>query len=263
MMKVLAKVAKIKVATVSYLNTIPFIYGFDHSTQSALFDLRLGHPGKCFSLFSNNEVDIALVPVASLTSLGDCRIIQPFCIGADGKVGSVFLLSNDLPEKIETVFLDLHSMTSNQLVEILCREYWKTNPAFIFPENYPPQLKQKEAVVAIGDKSFKMSGRFKYAFDMAEMWKNFTGKAFVFAVWVTRQNLHPTTIKAFNEALSYGVNNISESIIYSRPDVLPVDETLEYLTNKIKYRLNENLMSGMTLFLDKIKPEWKTRIEFI
>lgn len=262
-MKVLAKIAKIKVAAVSYLNTIPFIHGIDNSSVSEMIDLRLGNPYKCFQMFQKNEVDIALVPVGSLPSVGQCKIIKPFCIGADGKVGSVFLLSNCSPENIETVYYDLHSLTSNKLVEILCHEYWKTDPVFRFPEFTPPQIQKNEAFVAIGDKSFKLTSRYKYAIDMSEIWKKMTGQAFVFAVWITKLNLHPSILQGFNEALLYGVNNIPDSIIYARPELLPTDETLDYLTNKISFRLNDRLIEGMSDYLDRIMPEWKNTVEFI
>jgi chorismate dehydratase len=262
-MKVLAKIAKIKVAAVSYLNTIPFIHGIDNSSVSEMIDLRLGNPYKCFQMFQKNEVDVALVPVGSLPSIGNCKIIKPFCIGADGKVGSVFLLSDSSPENIKTVYYDLHSLTSNKLAEILCHEHWKIDPVFSFPECTPPPLQKNEAFVAIGDKSFKLTSRFKYAVDMSEEWKKMTGEAFVFAVWITKLNLHPSIIQGFNEALSYGVNNIHDSIVYARPEILPTDETLDYLIHKISFQLNDRLMEGMSSYLDRIMPEWRDTIEFI
>ncbi len=262
-MKVLAKVAKIKVAAVSYLNTIPFIYGIDHSSVSEMIDLRLGNPYKCFQMFHKNEVDIALVPVGSLPSVDSCKIIKPFCIGADGKVGSVFLFSDTSPENITTIYYDLHSLTSNKLIKILCQEHWRINPVFRYPECMPPKLKEKEAFVAIGDKSFRSVLKYKYVFDLSEEWKKMTGKAFVFAVWITKLNLHPAVIQGFNEALSYGVNNIPDSIVYAKPEILPTDETLDYLSRKITFKLNENLLEGMSSYMDRIMPDWKNSIEFV
>jgi len=262
-MKVIAKLAKIKVASVSYLNTIPFIYGLDHSSVSGMIDLRLGNPYKCFQLFLKNEADVALIPVGSLPLAGECNILKPHCIGSDGNVGSVFLLSDSPVEHINTVYYDFHSLTSNKLVEILCKEHWKIAPSLLFPENYPPKLSEHEAVIAIGDKAFRMKDEYKFAYDLSGEWKKLTGNAFIFAVWVTKLNLHPEIINGFNEALSFGVGNILNSISYSRPDILSIERTKDYLINNIIFEMNDSLLKGMEQFLDFIYPEHQRQIRFV
>ena len=178
-----AGIAKIKVIAVSYLNTVPFIYGMDYSAFSGLIDLRLANPSKCFHLLQKGDADIALVPVGSLPMIGKCNIITPHCIGANGNVGSVFLLSDSPIESIKTIYCDLHSMTSNKLAEILCRDYWKVNPVIRYPETYPPTIHGNDGIIAIGDKSFKMLKSYKYQYDLAQAWKEMTMLPFVFAVW--------------------------------------------------------------------------------
>jgi len=51
----------IKVSAVSYLNTMPFIYGLKHSNFIESIDLQLNYPSLCAEKLLNNEVDIALV----------------------------------------------------------------------------------------------------------------------------------------------------------------------------------------------------------
>jgi chorismate dehydratase len=262
-MKVIARLAKIKVVSVSYLNTIPFIYGLDHSAVSGMIDLRLGNPYKCFQLFMQNEADVALIPVGSLPLAGECNILKPHCIGADGNVGSVFLLSDSPAEKVNTIFFDLHSLTSNKLVEILCKQHWKIAPSFLYPEIYPPKLREHEAVIAIGDKAFRMKGEYKFVYDLSGEWKRLTGNSFIFAVWATKLNLHPEIIQGFNEALSFGVENILNSISYSKPDILSIEKTKDYLTNNIIFEMNDSLLKGMEQFLDFIYPTHKNMIHFV
>ena len=48
-----------------------------------------------------------------------------------------------------------------------------------------------ESLVAIGDKTFFLENEFKYVFDMASEWKNFTDLPFVFACWVAHENVDP------------------------------------------------------------------------
>ncbi len=258
-----AGIAKIRVVAVSYLNTVPFIYGIDNSAFSELIELSLGNPLKCFQQFQNGDADVALVPTGSLPLLGKCNIITPHCIGADGKVGSVFLLSNTPIENVSTIYCDLHSVTSNKLVEILCRDHWHINPAIRYPDIYPPKLRPNDGIVAIGDKSFKMLKSFKYHYDLSEAWKSMTGLPFVFAVWITKNNLHPEIIKGFNSALAYGVKDILASIEYCQPEILPVDEILYYLKYNVVHVLNENLLKGLFHYLDLIAPGIRSEIELI
>ena len=53
----------IRISAVSYLNTIPFIYGLKQSELIDNIDLRLDYPSVCADKLINNEVDLALVPV--------------------------------------------------------------------------------------------------------------------------------------------------------------------------------------------------------
>ncbi len=263
MTKILARITKIKVASVSYLNTVPFIYGMDNSAMAGLIDLKLGNPYKCFQLFHKKQVDIALIPVGSLPLTEKTRIIFPHCIGADGNVGSVYLLSNTPLKEIKTIYCDLHSVTSNKLVEILCYEHWKIVPVIRYPETYPPVIGKKDAIVCIGDKSFKMKEKFKYAFDLGFEWKAMTGLPFVFAVWCTHKNLHPEFIQGFNEALDFGISNISESIDYCKPQIIPVADTINYLTKNIIFTIDNKLKEGMEMYLDSIMPDFKKKITYI
>jgi chorismate dehydratase len=258
-----AGIAKIRVVAVSYLNTVPFIYGMDYSAFSNLIDLRLGNPLKCFQLFQKGDADIALVPVGSLPMIGKCNIITPHCIGADGNVGSVFLLSDSPAEKIKTIYCDLHSVTSNKLVEILCRDYWKISPVIRYPDMYPPEIQTHDAIIAIGDKSFKMLKSYKYHYDLSQIWKNMTNLPFVFAVWVTKSDIHPTLLKGFNEALTYGVQNIHASIEYCQPGILPVDEIVQYLKFNVIHVMNDSLKEGLFHFLNFIYPEFRAEIKLI
>ena len=59
---------KYKVSAVSYLNTVPFIYGLKSSKIYEDIELQLNYPSACAKKLINDEVDIALVPVVILKS---------------------------------------------------------------------------------------------------------------------------------------------------------------------------------------------------
>ena len=53
----------VRITAVSYLNTIPFIYGIENSLLSYNIELSLDYPTICADKLINDEVDLALVPV--------------------------------------------------------------------------------------------------------------------------------------------------------------------------------------------------------
>jgi chorismate dehydratase len=72
---------KYKVSAVSYLNTIPFIYGLKQSKLMDTIDLHLDYPAICADKLINGEVDIALVPVVVIPQLENAYIISDYCFG--------------------------------------------------------------------------------------------------------------------------------------------------------------------------------------
>src|SRR5262245_24497557 len=121
---------KIKVSAVSYLNSKPFIYGLEHSEVKNEIDLQLDVPSTCAAKLFEDKVDLGLVPVAVLPDLDEYHIITDYCIGADGEVGSVLLLSEVPLNEIKTILLDYQSMTSVVLVQILADKFWKIQPSW-------------------------------------------------------------------------------------------------------------------------------------
>ena len=144
-----------RIAAVSYLNTIPFIYGIEHEGNLRA-ELLLSPPSLCAKNFAEHKADIALVPAAAVPSLADAQVVTEYCIGAAGPVRTVVLLSNEPIEKARRVFLDAHSLTSVQLAGYLLAKHWKVTPEYYTLEDYA-QLGHAlpgDAFLLIGDKVF-------------------------------------------------------------------------------------------------------------
>ena len=77
-----------KITAVSYLNTIPFVYGLQHA-DSLRADLSLAPPAECARRYMEEEADIALLPAAVVPELRETTIITDYCIGAVGAVRTV------------------------------------------------------------------------------------------------------------------------------------------------------------------------------
>jgi len=243
----------IKVAAISYLNSIPFIYGLENSNIYSDIILSLDYPSRVADSLLNDKVDIALAPIVVLNELKDYNVVSEFCIGAESSVDSVCLYSNVPIEKIKTISLDNQSRTSVELLKLLLREYWNVNPILINAlsnENF--EIHDDRAALVIGDRSFILNGQYNYVYDLAEIWNLMTGFPFVFACWITTKKLSDNFLIDFNNALKYGVNNISKSLEVKSYKNNYVNHE-DYLRTKISYNLNLRKKKAMQLFLKRIK----------
>ena len=54
---------KIRVSAISYLNSIPFVYGLENSPLLSEIELSLDIPSECAQKLFDNKVDLGLVPL--------------------------------------------------------------------------------------------------------------------------------------------------------------------------------------------------------
>ena len=224
-----------RIAAVSYLNTIPFIYGIGHEGNLRA-ELLLSPPAVCAKNFAEHKADIALVPAAAVPSLADAEIVTEYCIGAAGPVRTVVLLSGEPIETVRRVFLDAHSLTSVQLAGYLLAKHWKVSPEYYTMEDYA-QLDHAlpgDAFLLIGDKVFDYEGRFAYSYDLAAEWKKATRRPFAFAVWIARKGVDPDLTEGLQHALTFGIEHTYEAVLEYGFDRKPYD-AYGYLTQNIDY----------------------------
>lgn len=69
-----------RIAAVSCLSTIPFLYGIEHA-DSLRAELLLSDPTETIRRFYDRECDIALIPASATALLEDARIVTEYCVG--------------------------------------------------------------------------------------------------------------------------------------------------------------------------------------
>ncbi len=244
--------SKIKISAVSYTNTKPFLYGLQHTDIINKIDLSLDIPADCAQKLIDNTVDIGLIPVAAALNITDWHIVSDYCIGAIGAVNSVFIFSNCPIDEVQVLQLDPESRSSNNLALVLLKNYWKLSPQQITDApNYSTSTDKNTAFVQIGDRTFGKKDKYAYAYDLAEVWQQFTGLPFVFAAWIANKPIPADFIEEFNVALKYGLDHRTELFkeLPTRADF----DLEDYLMHKIDFELTDAKKQALFLFLDYIK----------
>ncbi len=243
--------SRVRIASVEYLNALPFTYGV---AESGLIeaDLQLLPPAECAERLAAGEVDIALVPVGTLAMLGDdVDVVTSHCIGATGAVRTVVLVSDEPIDKIKRVWLDSESRTSIKLLAHLCDNHFHICPEWrlLSDEKVIERAEDGDAFLLIGDKVFDHEGTFEYSIDLAEEWLRHSSLPFAFAVWCARRDVDEDAIEALEEALTWGVEHTFEALQHLRPQIDIVDG-YSYLTENIDTILDSGKRRAMEIFHD-------------
>ncbi len=239
--------SKLKIALVSYINTIPFIEGIRAS--KALIDkveLLIDYPSNCAELIKNKEVDGGLIPVGALSEIEGYQVFTNYCIGANGAVDTVALFSQKPINEIKTIYLDYQSRTSAKLVQILAKEFWKKEFNYLpTSKGFESNIDDKSAILIIGDRVFEYEHLYKYKLDLAEEWKKQTQLPFTFAVWVANTKLKAVE-EELNKVFLESIRNIPNQ--YSNLLTISNEKFINYLTKKIDYTYDNDKKKAVQLF---------------
>lgn len=245
--------SKYKIASVSYLNSKPFLYGLKNYPFKSEIEFSVNTPAKISNQLLNDEVDLALVPVAVLSQLREYHLLNGFCIGSNGPVQSVSLFSELPIEKCKTVLLDYQSRTSVMLTKILFQKHWKLFPQFASTEDgYEQNIKGETAGLVIGDRALALKHKFPFVYDLSTEWKKLTNLPFVFAAWISANKIPDEIENELTKAFQYGINNIDKVIAEEQNNYSGIDVN-DYLTNGIDFILDDEKIKAMKLFLTYLK----------
>lgn len=232
---------KMRISAVSYTNAKPFVYGLTHGSLSDKIELSLDIPSDCADKLINNQIDIGLVPVATLLKLPSYQIVSNYCIGAIGAVYSVFIFSNKPITEIKSIRADQQSRTSNLLAKVLLKNHWKINPSWV-------ETDDADAFVLIGDRTFGKVEQYAHAYDLSSYWHEMTDMPFVFAAWVSNKTISENFISEFNETLKLGLAN--RPALIKELDTFPNFDMAKYLNEYIDYDLDDSKKAALAHFLE-------------
>ena len=235
----------------SYLNTKPLIYGFEKGMMMNEVELVTDFPASISDMLISNEVDIALVPVATIPSLAEYYIITDYCIGTTGEVASVCLFSDVPLTEIKTILLDYQSRSSVGLLKILLKDYWKLNAGLVNADaGYEEKIFGTTAGLVIGDRAFIQRKKSKYIYDLGTAWKEMTGLPFLFAAWIANKKLPQTFVEKFNQTTGEGLLHLPEIIAanpYTHYDLK------KYYEENISFNLDDDKRRGLEEYLKRLQ----------
>ena len=254
-----------RISASSYSNTAPLIWSFLYGSNHGAVEIILDNaPARSAELLSQNRVDAALVPVIAYQQIDGVRLIADVCVGAKEKVRSVCLVTAGRElDSVKSVSLDISSKTSACLTKIIFREFLGFEP--IWKDAKPDlqaMLTESDCALLIGDPALKLSaagsrlsvqpaladGITYKTFDLAELWKKYTGFGFVFAMWMTRNE---TCAIDFAAARDQGLLHLNDIAANYRAEIgLSSEEMLDYLSENISYSTDDSMQKGLELYFE-------------
>lgn len=256
-----------RLAASSYLNSAPLIWSFLQGSKRGQVDFVEAVPSRCAELLREEKVEGALVPVIEYQRIDSGFLVPDVCVGSQKEVLSVVLVSKDTElEQIRSVALDESSRTSATLVKVIFREFLDHEPAWTTRSpDLEEMLERNDAALIIGDPGMTFPRTGLKVWDMANVWRAYTGLGFVFAMWMIADlSSERARLVDFAGARDEGAQRVEEIVESYRHKIpLPVSELRKYLTENIVFRVDDSMEQGLRLYfelaakhglIDSVKP---------
>src|SRR5690348_12927198 len=107
-----------RISAISYLNTAPLMWDFEHGPAGRDFEISYTVPSQCAAELARGTADVGIIPSAAYASIPDLAIIPGVAIASKQAVRSILLVSHKSLEQIKTVALDSSSLTSVALIRV-------------------------------------------------------------------------------------------------------------------------------------------------
>lgn len=248
---------KVRIGMVNFINTAPIYEIWKKRSHPANWQVFEAPPSKLNQMLADGELDLGFVSSYEYAVRPqEYRILTDLSISANGSVGSVFLFSRIDPKLLdkETVLLSGQSETSIALIKIILEQFYKVQPKYVVGDVRGELAGRAAAILAIGDEALRLAGggHFQYQLDLGEVWCQYTGLPFVFAIFAVREEFcchHAATVaeiqKEFLACRGEGSRKL-ESICAQVAPRIPMhpDECYVYL-KAIEYDLSERKQQAL------------------
>ncbi len=274
----------IKIGEINYLNVYPIYYFLKkerlrNKNGFCFLEFILGTPVFLNQALQNGYIDIS--PSSSFyyaLNYDNSVLFKNISISSKKKVRSILLFSPKSIDEFsgnETIYITPETMTSINLLKVLLTEKYKfdiKNINFIImPSDADFRLKAGTGLgsgkisLHIGDNALKFendnihAGYFSY--DLADLWYEFTGFPFVFALFIIRKDSYEKNKDEFKILYEYLIKAKDKAVLNFKEVLKPVmadnfynfitgEELLDYWTSCLSFDLGENEINGYKLYCE-------------
>ena len=161
--------SRLRISAISYLNTAPLMWDFEHGSTGAAFDIAYTLPSHCALELERGAADIGIIPAAAYATIPSLSILPGVAIASKKAVRSILLVSHKPLDAINTVALDSSSLTSVALTRVLFGKYWGGGRQFSsLPPDIDTMLATHDAALLIGDPALTVDRSGYNTWDLAE-----------------------------------------------------------------------------------------------
>ncbi|MFI0261387.1 menaquinone biosynthetic enzyme MqnA/MqnD family protein [Streptomyces sp. NPDC017056] len=201
-----------RVGHIQFLNCMPLYWGLARTGTLLDLELTKDTPEKLSEQLVRGDLDIAPVTLVEFLRAADDLVAFPnLAVGCDGPVMSCVIVSQKPLEELDGVRVALGSTsrTSVRLAQLLLAEKIGVTPDYYTcPPDLGLMMQEADAAVLIGDAALRANLHDAprlglQVHDLGQMWKEWTGLPFVFAVWATRRDYlerEPEVVHKVHEA---------------------------------------------------------------
>ncbi|MEU6058525.1 menaquinone biosynthesis protein [Streptomyces sp. NPDC047097] len=201
-----------RVGHIQFLNCLPLYWGLARTGTLLDLELTKDTPEKLSEQLVRGDLDIGPVTLVEYLRHADELVAFPdLAVGCDGPVMSCVIVSQRPLTELDgaRVALGSTSRTSVRLAQLLLAERYGVAPDyFSCPPDLGTMMQEAEAAVLIGDAALRASLHDAprlglQVHDLGQLWKEWTGLPFVFAVWAVRRDYlarEPEMVRQVHEA---------------------------------------------------------------
>lgn len=255
---------------IQFLNCMPLYWGLARTGTLLDLDLTKDTPEKLSEQLVRGELDIAPITLVEFLRAADDLVAFPdLAVGCDGPVMSCVIVSQKPLDQLDgaRVALGSTSRTSVRLAQLLLAEKIGVQPDYYTcPPDLGVMMQEADAAVLIGDAALRANlhdgPRLGLeVHDLGQMWKDWTGLPFVFAVWATRREYlerEPLVVQKVHEAFLASrdlsleeVGKVAEQAARWETFDEPV---LERYFTTLDFRFGPAQLGGVTEFARRVGP---------
>ncbi len=257
-----------KIGRIPYINCYPVYGAIDRGVVHLDADLVDGVPTDLNRRMGTGELDISVVSAVEYARESFRYLLLPdLAISCDGAVRSVVLFSRRPAAELSSrnVIVSRSSMTSVALLELLFENVWHARPRFVPGDAEIADVVESnddgvDARLVIGDAALVLGSnhrqRYPFVYDLGQMWKEWTGQPFVFAVWVAQRSTNVKEALLAHAGLiasrDWGLTHLPE-LAEQAHDATGVSREVcaEYLSG-LDYGLSYPHLAGLTEFYRRL-----------